>query len=409
MVAHAEANPGSTVHPVLFFVLYLPFGAAGGFVAGPVQYFYSHAGVTTAALGAVVSIGLAPQVLKVFWAPLVDTTLNAKLWYVAASLAIAVSMTAAGLLKVGNGSLPQLTVVALATSISASFAGMAGDSLMAHATLPHRRGAAGGWSQAGNLGGASMGAGVGLWIASGTHSLLLAGAGVGVLCLLCALALLVAPRSTAYAKHANYLITLRAVVLECWDVCRSRVGLMALFVLLLPLGAGGAANIGSALSKEWRVSAGLLAVVNGLSVVATAGGSIIGGFICDRMDRKAAYVIFGVVGGLVAAATVFTPRTPAWFVAFGFAYSAALGLSYAGFSSVTLETIGTGAAATKYTLFASVSNIPVWLMPAIDGWADTRWTATGMLWTEFAVAAGGALLFFAVAAMTRLRAAPAVA
>jgi hypothetical protein len=115
------------------------------------------------------------------------------------------------------------------------------------------------------------------------------------------------------------------------------------------------------------------------------------------------------MGALVAAATVFTARTPEWFVVFGFAYSAALGLSYAGFSSVTLETIGTGAAATKYTLFASVSNIPVWFMPAIDGWADTRWTATGMLWTEFAVAVAGALLFFAVAAMTRLRAAPAVA
>ena len=409
MVAHAEANPGSTVHPVLFFVIYLPFGAAGGFVAGPVQYFYSHAGVTTAALGAVVSIGLAPQVLKVFWAPLVDTTLNAKAWYVAAALAIAASMMAAGFLKVGYGSLPQLTVVALATSISATFAGMAGDSLMAHATLPNRRGAAGGWSQAGNLGGASMGAGVGLWLASATHSLLLAGAGVGALCLLCGLALLVAPPSTTYAKHANYLITLRAVAVECWSVCRSRVGLMALFVLVLPLGAGGAANIGSALSKEWRVSAGLLAAVNLVSAVATAGGAIVGGFICDRIDRKTAYVLFGVLGGLVAAATVFTPRTPEWFVAFGLAYSAALGLSYAGFSSVTLETIGTGAAATKYTLFASVSNIPVWYMPALDGWADTRWTATGMLWIEFAVAAVGALRFFAVAAMARPRAAPAVA
>ena len=409
MVVHVEARPARTVHPVLFFVLYLPFGAAGGFVAGPVQFFYSHAGVTTAALGAVVSIGLAPQVLKVFWAPLVDTTLNAKLWYVLAAVAIAASVTAAGLLKIGYSSLPQLTIVALATSISASFAGMAGDSLMAHATLPERRGAAGGWSQAGNLGGVGMGGSVGLAIASSTQSLLLAGAGVAALCLLCALALLFAPRSTPYAKHANYLITVRAVVLECWDVCRSRVGLMALFVLVLPLGAGGAANLGAALSKEWRVSAQVLALVTALSGLATAGAAIVGGYICDRMDRKTAYVLFGVLGGLVAAATVFTPRTPEWFVVFGLGYSAALGLSYAGFSSVTLETIGTGAAATKYTLFASVSNIPVWLMPAVDGWADTRWTATGMLWTEFATAAAAALLFFAVAAVARPRAAPAVA
>jgi MFS family permease len=388
---------------VLFFILYLPFGAAGGFIGGPVQRAFSDAGVTTAAIGAVVSIGLLPQVLKVFWAPLVDTILNARLWYVLATLAVAAAIAAAGALPIGRAALLQLTLVSLATSISASFCGMAGDSLMAHATLPERRGAAGGWSQAGNLGGVGMGGGVGQWTANHTHSLPIAGTAVAALCLLCTLALVFAPRSTAYPRHASYLITLKAVAQECWSVCRSRTGLMALFVLVLPLGAGGAASLGSAISKEWRVSADLLAFVNGLSGLATASAAIIGGFICDRMDRKTAYVLFGVLGGLIAAATVFTPRTPEWFVVFAFAYWAALGLSYAGFSSVTLETIGRGAAATKYTLFASVSNIPVWLMPAIDGWADTRWSATGLLWTELAVAVASAALYAAVAALARLR------
>src|SRR5581483_5602458 len=115
----------------------------------------------------------------------------------------------------------------------------------------------------------------------------------------------------------------------------------------------------------------------------------------------------GVLGGATAAITVFLPRTPEWFLVFMFAYNAALGLSYAGFSSVTLETIGRGAAATKYTLFASVSNIPVWLMPAVDGWADTRWSATGLLWTEFATAAVSGALFFLVVALVRRRAAAA--
>ena len=88
---------------------------------------------------------------------------------------------------------------------------------------------------------------------------------------------------------------------------------------------------------------------------------------------------------------------------FVFAYSAALGLAYAAFSAATLEAIGGGAAATKYTLFASVSNIPVFLMPALDGWADTRWNAGALLWTELLVALAGAAVFMVVAVATRPR------
>lgn len=97
------------------------------------------------------------------------------------------------------------------------------------------------------------------------------------------------------------------------------------------------------------------------------------------------------------------PHTPVWFIVFGFAYTSSIGLAYAGFSSVTLQTIGRGAAATKYTLLAAISNIPVALMPAIDGRAVTHWGADGMLHLEFAIAVGGAVIFGLVLFLTRPR------
>jgi MFS family permease len=398
-----DSHPGRTVHPALFFVLYFSFGASGGFLAGTVAYFYGQAGVTTEAFALILSIALFPQVLKVLWAPLVDTTLNVKAWYLIATAAIVPCLVISGALPIARSSLPALTVVSVVISVASSFLGMAADSLMAHDTAPEKRGAAGGWSQAGNLGGAGIAGGAGLWIANATHSVALSACALAAMCAACALALLAAPRAQPKPERGSYLTTLRLVVVDCWQVCRSRAGALTLFLLVLPLGAGGAAQLFSLIAKEWRVNADTLAGANFLMGFVTAIAAVIGGYVCDRMDRKGAYVIFGVLGAITAAIAAVTPRDPAWFMVFAYSYSAALGLSYAAFSAATLEAIGRGAAATKYTLFASISNIPVFLMPALDGWADTRWSAAGLCWMEFGTAVAAAGIYFAVAFAVRSR------
>jgi hypothetical protein len=114
-------------------------------------------------------------------------------------------------------------------------------------------------------------------------------------------------------------------------------------------------------------------------------------------------VLFGVLGGVAAAVAALAPKTPAWFVVFALGYAAALGMAYAAYAAANLEAIGRGAAATKYTLFASVANIPVTLMPLADGWADTRGGANAMLWLEFGVAIAAAAAFAVVALASRPR------
>ena len=58
------------------------------------------------------------------------------------------------------------------------------------------------------------------------------------------------------------------------------------------------------------------------------------------------------------------------------------GLAYAGFSAFTLEAIGKGAAATKYNVFASLSNAPIYLITFVDEWAHEKWNSFGMLNAE---------------------------
>jgi len=44
--------------------------------------------------------------------------------------------------------------------------------------------------------------------------------------------------------------------------------------------------------------------------------------------------------------------------------------------------MGTGAATTKYNVFASISNTPIYFMTLVDGWAHTKWGPAGMLNTR---------------------------
>jgi hypothetical protein len=82
-------------------------------------------------------------------------------------------------------------------------------------------------------------------------------------------------------------------------------------------------------------------------------------------------------------------------------------LTYAGFTAVVLEAIGLGAAATKYNLVASLSNMPIAYMTVVDGWGHTRWGAAGLLETEAVIGFAGIVVFVAVAMALPRRAMPA--
>jgi hypothetical protein len=103
------------------------------------------------------------------------------------------------------------------------------------------------------------------------------------------------------------------------------------------------------------------------------------------------------------------PRTQMMFIVFTLAYNFILGFCYAGFSAVTLEAIGGGAAATKYNLLASLSNAPIAYMTLVDGWAQRRYGSGGMLNVEAGVGVAAVVLFAAVAWIANRFATPAPA
>ena len=385
------------VHPIIFMFLILPFGVMAGYVTVALAFLYSKAGIPVAQVAALVAVGIVPHTWKFLWAPLVDATLSRKTWYLIASVFSAAGILATGIVPIQAAKLPLLTAVILISNFAVTFLGMATDSLMAYATPPEWKGRAGGWFQAGNLGGTGIGGGVGLWLAQRLPAQWMACAILAVACLLCSFALCFLTEPTSTIRHEKLRGTFASLFRDVWNVAKSRLGFLALFLCVLPIGSGAASNLWSAVAGDWRASADTVALVTGvLGGILSAVGCLIGGWICDRMDRKTGYVVYGVLQAACAVGMAFSPRTEAMYVFWTSLYAVITGLTYAGFSAFVLEAMGTGAAATKYNIFASLSNAPIYYMTLVDGWAYGRGHAAGMLNTEGAICILGMVLFVAV-------------
>ena len=152
------------VHPWVFMVLIIPFGVVGGYVSVTLAYQLKQAGVSVSQIATLVALGLLPQTWKFFWAPIVDLTLTQKKWYVLAAIFCASGIAAMGWFPATKTGLAALSSVVFLTSVASTFLGMAVESLLAYSTPDELRGHVAGWYQAGNLGGAGIGGGLGLFI-----------------------------------------------------------------------------------------------------------------------------------------------------------------------------------------------------------------------------------------------------
>jgi predicted MFS family arabinose efflux permease len=200
----------------------------------------------------------------------------------------------------------------------------------------------------------------------------------------------------------NYLAEIKGVLVDVWEVARSRLGYLALIIMVLPIASG--AVPWSAVAKEWQADGNLVALVNGIAGgVAAMLGALVAGFVCDRVDVKRAYCLFGLFVGAIAAGMAFAPRTPTVFAVFVLAYQAAVGMGYTAYAAIVLEAIGKKSAATNWNLMAALANAPIALMGTFDGWVHDKYGTNAMLWGELALPALAIAAFALLVVVTRPR------
>ncbi|MGA2243492.1 MAG: MFS transporter [Verrucomicrobiota bacterium] len=396
------------LHPWVFMVLIIPFGVVAGYVSVTLAYQLKQAGASVAQVAGLVALGMLPQTWKFFWAPVVDTTLTQKRWYLLSGALCAVGIAAMGWFPATKAGLASLSAIVFLTNLATTTLGMATESLLAYSTPDELKGHASGWFQAGNLGGLGVGGGVGLFLVERLPAPWMASCMVGLLCLLCCTALLAVPTPERMLKDGGIPAKITASLKDLWQLARNRASVLAFILCFLPVGTG--AVVFPSIAGEWGASANTVTLVTGvLGGVISATGCVLGGWICDRMDRKRAYVLFGIFQAGSGVAMALLPHQQVMFILWVSVYTFTSGLAYAAFSAFVLEIIGQGAAATKYNALASLSNVPIYYMTNVDGWAHDRWNSNGMFFTESGLALASAVFFIILARILQRWPAPAKA
>jgi PAT family beta-lactamase induction signal transducer AmpG len=390
-------SPHKSPHPIAFLILVLPFGIMSGYLTVTLAYLFSRAGISIEQVAGLVAASFIPAVFKFAWAPLVDVTLTVKKWYLISTIISALCILATAIVPVKASSLPLLTVVIIVSNFAVSFVAMAANALAAHDTPENLKGRVSGYMQAGNMGGSGVGGGVGLYLAQRMPSVWMAGGVLALSCILCCAALYLVKEPVSTVRVKSVAKTMSNLFTDVWVTIKARLGLLALILCLMPIGTCAAQNLFAAVSKDWNARADVVALVTGVvGGLITGVGALIGGWICDVMDRKRAYLITGLIQAASAVAMAFFPHTQTMYIVWTLVYSVTAGLAYAAFNAYSLEAVGKGAAATKFEIFASVSNAPIYLMTFVAGVAYTKWGANGMLNTEAVCGVAGVVLFVVI-------------
>jgi hypothetical protein len=111
------------------------------------------------------------------------------------------------------------------------------------------------------------------------------------------------------------------------------------------------------------------------------------------MHPRIAYMAVGLLLGGIDLAMVLAPATVQMYVGISMLYAFGVGVVYAAYSAVVLDAIGTTAAATKFSVMASLANFPIWWVGLLLGWVADHSGAPAMLETEAALSLVGVVVF----------------
>ncbi|APR86544.1 AmpG permease [Minicystis rosea] len=389
----------------IFLPLLLPFGVVAGYSQVTTPYVLDKLGLLAVLATTAQQTGQLPHTLKILWAPALDARGLRKNWFVA-SVALAAFALAAAVLVDAKASLGLYTALLFLANVGAATSSAAVDALMATTVPVEHKGAAAGWSMAGNLGGCGVGGALALWLTQHTSKATTAVVLVAVL-FACALPVVRideprrAPRPVVQA-----VVTL---VKDLWQTAKSRPGWTGLIICLTPVGAGAAVNLFSGgMHNAYQVSEHRVEIVTGvLGGIAGALGCLIGGWLADKMNRRLAYALSGALTGLVALYMAFGPLTPTVFTWGTLLYQFTNGIGYAAFVAFVLEMIGhEGAVTTKYTLFVAAANWAISYSAVIDGWGYDRAGVRGLFLADAAATTVGIVVLVVMVLITRPRPAP---
>jgi PAT family beta-lactamase induction signal transducer AmpG len=368
----------------------LTFGLVAGFVVTALPFLLSKTGVSVDRIATVSAVAMSPT----FWAflitPIVDVGFSRRAYSFAFAIASAISLGAALWLFSPNR-LWLFTALVLFAELAIVLQSSAVTGWTSEFVPDAERGRVGGWINAANLGGGALGAMLVMSSASRLPFWAL-GMMIAFAALTSTLFLLRFPRPADPQLGLREIFggTFRSVV----QTSRQPQVQIGFLLFLAPASCVAAINLFAGLGSEFHASPQWVVWTTGAGAAVTSAlGSILGGYIADRVDRGVLYISGGLLAGLCALLMASTRHTQATFTAGVLAYNCVAGVCYAAYSALGLQLVGTRnpTAATQLGLFAAATNGAIVYMTWADGQGFRMFGIRGLLLVDGLAAIGTAI------------------
>ncbi|HVG62092.1 MAG TPA: MFS transporter [Hyalangium sp.] len=383
MIEPEAAVPAATTEeryawPPLFGLLEVPFGAAVGFLQTAVPFWLSKEGMPLAEIALLSGTAFSPHAWKLLWVPLIDLGPWRRVWYGVSTLLTALLLLVCALIPEPSKNLALYTVLLTVLQAAATTAHAALNGLMAITTRLEDKGRAGGWQMAGNVGSTALLGVLAISLAA-AYSRQVTGVILATLVLASGAGIfwITEPSEAKTERVASVLRAawerVKGILADLFRTATSRDGLIMLVLCLLPVSCNALSNLFSAMANEYRASEDVVKWVNGVGMALTGAlGSLLGGWLSDRINRKLNYALIGACSGLSALAMAAAPMTETTYIWGILVYSFINGAGFGAFAGMVLEMVRSGAAVTtKYTLYVAASNFAISYVTALDGQAST--------------------------------------
>jgi PAT family beta-lactamase induction signal transducer AmpG len=342
-------------------IAYLPFGLYSGFLIYALQFLLTARGLSVDHIALLQLVTLLPSYTSFLLTPLTDCGLERRTWAFLWAGVAAICLAGGSLLmdRAAAGNAAPMAIVLLIGAFAAQIYSSTMGGMTPNLVDEKDTGAVSGWLNVANLGGTGLGGTIGILIVRNLplHAAAAAlAAEVFAPCLL----LLVMAREVRVPRAVGE--TMRRLFADIWTLSRTRSALIGLLIFITPSATFAAQNLFNGLGRDFHASDAALTWITGLgTAIVCSLGAAIGGWMCNRMDRRVLFVGTGVVAAAATISMALGARTATVFFAGVTAYNLLAGINYAAASAVAFDIMGKDnpLAATQYAMLMAACNVAI--------------------------------------------------
>jgi PAT family beta-lactamase induction signal transducer AmpG len=352
-------------------ITYLPFGLYLGFITVSLQVLLTARGLAVDHIALLQLISLIPSYSSFALTPLADCGLSRRTWAILFNTIAALCLASGSLLmdKAVAGNAAPLAITLLVGMFAAQLYSSTMGGMTPSLVDESDTGAVSGWLNVANLGGTGLGGTLGILLVQHLTRPLAAlalGAEIFLPCLL----LFVMTREVRTPYAVRSMFSLR-IFRDMWSVTRNRAALIGFIIFVTPAATFAAQNLFGGLGQDFHASETAVTWIVGVGNAITCSlGAAIGGWLCNRFDRRILFVLTGVVASTATLGMAFGARTATVFFAGVTLYNFLAGINYAAASAVAFDIMGIDnpLAATQYAMLMAACNVAI----STVIWGDSR-------------------------------------